>query len=408
MEYIKKNYRLILIVVGIFAVSFLGGTGLGWLTGGKVASIVDIVRGGRTVNILLMGIDARNLEANSRSDTMILATIDTKNNRIALLWIPRDTRIETSSGGQMKINSINVAKGPEAACEAVGKLVGADVHHYIITNFWGFEKIIDKLGGVTIDVETNFKHYDPDPYLNINIPKGTQRLNGENALKYVRYRGGPTADIGRTQRQAKFLKALADEIFKTKTILKLPDLVPELISSVKTNIPSSDLVYLLTEAGDFSTSSIVTQTLPGHSFTSTKDGASYWEPDKNLAVGIMDKLLEGQTFEVIHDPPTWTSRPQIVTEDDGADTIPPAGEKNTTTEASNGTRTDQTKDDKNQNGSATGSNTQNGTQAAANGKQDNTQGKTTDKELPEDVDKDTTAKSTTPESATTPANRTDS
>lgn len=404
MDYIKKNYKTILIVVGIFALSFLGGTGLSWLTGGNVTSIVDIVKGGKTVNILLMGIDARDLNANSRSDTMVLATIDTKNNKVALLWIPRDTRIETTAGGQYKINSINLSKGPEAACEAVSKIVGTKVDHYIVTNFWGFEKIVDTLGGVTIDVETNFKHYDPDPYLNINIPKGTQKLNGENALKYVRYRGGPTADIGRTQRQAKFLKALADEVFKTKTILKLPELVPQLNSAVKTNIPSSDLVYLLTEAADFSGSEIVTQTLPGHSFTSTKDGASYWEPDKNLANGIMDKLLAGQTFDVIKDPPTWTSRPQVDTEDDGADSTPPAGEKNTTTDTQNGTQATGTKDGKSQNGTQTGTTNGIGTQTTTDGKQNNTQNKTTDPDLPADVDKDTPAKNTTP-GPTTPTNK---
>ncbi len=394
---------MILIVVGIFALSFLGGTGLSWLTGGRVASIVDIVKGGKTVNILLMGIDARDLNANSRSDTMVLATVDTKSKKVALLWIPRDTRIETSSGGQMKINSINVAKGPEAACEAVGKLVGADVDHYIITNFWGFEKIIDKLGGVTVDVETNFKHYDPDPYLNINIPKGTQRLNGENALKYVRYRGGPTADIGRTQRQAKFLKALADEVFKTKTILKLPDLAPELVNSIKTNIPTADLVYLLTEAGDFKTSDIVTQTLPGHSFTSSKDGASYWEPDKKVANGIMLALLQGQTFEVIHDPPTWNSRPQVAVEDDGADSVPPAGEANTTTDVKNGTGSSATQDNKTQDGSKSSENTPNGSQTDSSGKagdqnKDQTGKEPVDPDLPEDVDKDTPPKTIAPDS----------
>ncbi|MEQ8175168.1 MAG: LCP family protein [Syntrophomonadaceae bacterium] len=331
MDKIKANYKQILIGLGVFILFFGGGALAGKFFGsGFKQSIMEMVSQGKVVNILIMGIDARDMSANSRSDTMILASIDTKNKKVAMVWIPRDTRVEPSTGKQVKINSINLTKGPEGACQVVGDLLGTKVDYYVVTNFWGFEKIIDTLGGVTIDVETDFKHYDPDPYLNINIPKGTQRLNGENALKYVRYRGGPTADIGRTQRQAKFLKALAKEVLQTKTITKLPDLVPQLMDSVKTNIPMTDLVYLVTAAKDFTNSEIITQTLPGYSFTSPKDGASYWEADKKVSIGLIDALLAGQTFDVIHDPPTWVTREPVESAEDGAE--PAQGGKGTTPE----------------------------------------------------------------------------
>lgn len=331
MDKIKANYKQILICLGVFIIFFGGGALAGKFFGsGFQQSIMEMVSQGKVVNILIMGIDARDMSANSRSDTMILASIDTKNKKVVMVWIPRDTRVEPSAGKQVKINSINLTKGPEGACQVVGDLLGTKVDYYVVTNFWGFEKIIDTLGGVTIDVETDFKHYDPDPYLNINIPRGTQRLNGENALKYVRYRGGPTADIGRTQRQAKFLKALAKEVLQTKTITKLPDLVPQLMDSIKTNIPMSDLVYLVTAAKDFNNNEIITQTLPGYSFTSPKDGASYWEADKKVSIGLIDALLAGQTFDVIHDPPTWVSREPVESAEDGAE--PAQGGKGTTPE----------------------------------------------------------------------------
>ncbi|MEN6391822.1 MAG: LCP family protein [Syntrophomonas sp.] len=331
MDKIKANYKQILIGLGVFILFFGGGALAGKFFGsGFKQSIMEMVSQGKVVNILIMGIDARDMSANSRSDTMILASIDTKNKKVVMVWIPRDTRIEPSAGKQVKINSINLTKGPEGSCQVVGDLLGTKVDYYVITNFWGFEKIIDTLGGVTIDVETDFKHYDPDPYLNINIPKGTQRLNGENALKYVRYRGGPTADIGRTQRQAKFLKALAKEVLQPKTITKLPDLVPQLMDSVKTNIPMTDLVYLVSAAKDFTNSEIITQTLPGYSFTSPKDGASYWEADKKVSIGLIDALLAGQTFDVIHDPPTWVTREPVESAEDGAE--PAQGGKGTTPE----------------------------------------------------------------------------
>lgn len=407
IDKIKANYKKIVMFVGVFVLFFASGALAGKFFGsGFKQSIIELATQGKVVNILIMGIDARDMSANSRSDTMILASIDTRNKKVVMIWIPRDTRVEPSIGKQAKINSINLTKGPEQACQVVGDLLGARVDYYVITNFWGFEKIIDTLGGVTIDVETDFKHYDPDPYLNINIPKGTQRLNGENALKYVRYRGGPTADIGRTQRQAKFLRALAQEVLQSKTILKLPDLVPQLMDSIKTNIPMGDLVYLMTEAKNFTDNEIITQTLPGYSFTSPKDGASYWEADKKVAVGLIDALLAGQTFDVIHDPPTWVSREPVEPVADGAEPAQggkgengapgPTGETKDTnsgtttpgTTTGNGTGTDsgtKPSDDSKPNESGSGSETKPGENGSDTKSPETTQPETKD-DTPKDSD----------------------
>ena len=80
----------------LFALIFLAAFGLGKIIGGQFTgqSVQTRISGGKQVNILLMGIDARSNETNSRSDTMILASIDGKNKKVALVWIPRDTRVE--------------------------------------------------------------------------------------------------------------------------------------------------------------------------------------------------------------------------------------------------------------------------------------------------------------------------
>lgn len=275
-------------------------------------SIEEKAERGKPVNILFMGVDARITGEKARSDTMILASIDKKEHRVALVWIPRDTRVEVR-GHNQKINGINATDGPEAAAAAVGKLLGTRVHHYTLTNFDGFVRIIDILGGVTIDVEPDMKHADPDPKLRINLPPGVQRLNGADALGYVRYRGGPTADIGRTQRQQKFIKALAQEMLKPANILKLPQLIPEIARNVDTNIPISDMGYMVKAAREFSAGNIVTQTLPGYSFTDPATGASYWEADADIARGIVDKLLAGQKFDVAQDPPARVKQRYVVT-----------------------------------------------------------------------------------------------
>ena len=151
------------------------------------------------------------------------------------------------------------------------------------------------------------RHYDTDPRLNINISPGVQKLDGQNALRYVRYRGGPTADIGRTGRQQKFVKALVAEMFKTNTIVKLPKLIPQISKNVNTNIPMSDIYYMVKMAKDFDNVTIATQTLPGYPYTEPSSGASYWLADDKLANGIVERMFSGEKFDVAQDPPKWVN-----------------------------------------------------------------------------------------------------
>lgn len=288
-------------------VTFLLTFGMGLLAGSffKTGSITEAlnINPGKSYNILVMGIDAQKGEGNSRSDTMILVNLDKKTNKAVMVWIPRDTRVETEKGRYEKINSINYIKGPEAAAEATGKLLGLKVDYYVTTNFGGFAKIINILGGIHIDVPYAMYHYDPDPALAINLSKGSQVLNGQDALGFVRYRSPPTADIGRTGRQQQFITALAEEMLSTKAILKLPQLMPEIIKNVHTNIPAKDMVYLADAAKDFELSNLITQTLPGYSYSDPKTGASYWLADEKIAYGIVKDLQAGKKFDVAQDPP---------------------------------------------------------------------------------------------------------
>ncbi|CFX28640.1 Cell envelope-related transcriptional attenuator [Syntrophomonas zehnderi OL-4] len=303
----KKGTISILILV------FLGTFAIGALLGGQFKglfkdTIAEKNEKGETINVLFMGIDARDGEKNSRSDTMILASIDSQNNKVAMVSIPRDTRIKNTFGRDEKINSVNYTKGPEAACKEVGKLLDVRVEHYVITNFDGFGEIVDTLGGVDIDVETNMVHRDVS--YSINLSKGHQHLNGDQALQYVRYRGGPTADIGRTQRQQKFIKALAEQMFQTNTITKLPKLLPQIVKYVDTNISMQDMLHLAQIARKIDIQNITTQTLPGYPYTDPSSGASYWEADKTKAKILVSSLLQGKTFPVVGDPPSWISKNQ--------------------------------------------------------------------------------------------------
>ncbi len=249
---------------------------------------------GKDINILIMGIDARPGEMTARSDTMILASIHPTIHKAVLIWIPRDTRLNSSIKGSYKINSVIFYKGPEKSCDVVGKMFAVDVEHYIMVNFNGFESIIDKMGGLEMDVDIDLH----SARSNIHLSKGRQRLSGKEALKYVRFRIAPSADIARTERQQKLVKALIENLSKPAMIVKIPRLIPEISKNVDTNIDFQDLLFLSQMKYLLNANNIYTQTLPGHGYIDTHSGASYWIIDHQLAPSVIKSVLYGHRYEV--------------------------------------------------------------------------------------------------------------
>lgn len=252
---------------------------------------------GQRLNVLLLGVDARRGEENNtRTDTIILASVDTKSNRLSLLSIPRDTRVNIPGHGWEKINSANVFGGPKLVMQTVSDLLGIPVKYYVLSNFSGFKDMVDALGGVTIDVERNMYHYDPEDggAYAIDLKKGVQRLDGEKAIQYVRFRGYENGDIDRTQHQQKFLAALAGEALQPASIPRLPRLIPEIMRYVHTNLGMGDLLVLAKAARGPENMDIVTQTLPGRAINI--NGGSYWGVDPAETRLLVARFLKGETF----------------------------------------------------------------------------------------------------------------
>jgi len=277
---------------------FFGGEGEG-------GSVAQAAVEGKRLNVLLMGIDARGGEEMARSDTMILASIDPKTKQVALLSIPRDTRVSIPGHGYDRINTAVVYGGPELALRVVSDLTGVPVKYYVLTDFRGFKNIVDILGGVTLEVEQDMYHWDDEEggIYEINLKKGLQRLDGDKALQYVRYRDYDLGDIERTRHQQKFLAALAEEVLQPSTVPKLPKLIPEVYRWVKTNMGLSDLCTLAAAAKNFGEGNILTQTLPG--YPGEIDGVSYWLVDPSEARRVAAALLKGIVTQevVLNSPP---------------------------------------------------------------------------------------------------------
>jgi len=325
-----NKQRTKILALALVFILFLG---IGWATGLDLFNSKDsdaeqvkaeLLDQG-IINVLLLGIDARPGETKARSDTMILASIDTSNKKVGLISIPRDTRIKDGEDYQ-KINAYNFLGGPELAKEKVEELLGVPVHYYALTNFSGFKDVIDILGGVTIDVDKRM--YKPSE--DIDLQPGVQRLDGAEALAYCRYRSDALGDIARIQRQQGFLKAVASELMQSSTLAKLPRLIPKINQYISTDIPLSSLLRIARAAEQFQQgqSQMVAQALPGWFYNDPDTGASYWLVDEAKLPGMVNKVLNGETVDFIEGtianqepktPKKNTVKPPVVVEPEPPD-----------------------------------------------------------------------------------------
>lgn len=315
----RRKWISILTVIVICVISALGfigykgfmGAGQSISSGNSFGSSNEDLH--NRVNVLLVGADQRPGETKFNTDSIIFASIDPQTQRICLLSIPRDTRIYLDGHGYVKINSVSALTDMETLQETVKDLTGEEVSGYIQTNFQGFKKIIDTLGGITVDVEKDM-YYETgdqeDGY--INLHKGVQRLDGSKALQYARFRHDALSDISRTARQQVVLKAVAKEMFKLSTLPKLPFLIPQLMQAVHTNLPAKDILTLAKVSVGFKSSNVISQTLPG-SFLDI-DGVSYWQVDPLEAKNVVNNLEQGMTTDkVIDQEPVDLLKPVVPT-----------------------------------------------------------------------------------------------
>jgi LCP family protein required for cell wall assembly len=179
------------------------------------------------LSVLIIGSDAHLEYDPGRSDTIMWALIDLRGKKVDILSIPRDTlvRIPSSKGGYFdKIAHAYSHGGSKLVRQAVEKFLGIKIDQVVRVDYNGFIKIIDNIGGVTVDVEKQMDYDDRAGDLHIHLKKGRQLLNGEKALEYVRYRHDALGDLARIQRQQKLIAAIKDKGLRIGQIRKIDDI----------------------------------------------------------------------------------------------------------------------------------------------------------------------------------------
>lgn len=201
------------------------------------ATLAARLAAGQRVHILLMGNDERQL-GQGRADVLLLLTLDPVARRALLLSLPRDTRIQLPGRGAVKLNAAYAYGGADLQVRAVERFVGVPIDRYIEVSLRGFAAVIDRLGGVQVEVGSTFEESG------VLFTPGERRLDGEQAVAYVRMRKhDPRGDLGRNGRQQQVLRSLLGGLM-TLEPARLPGLIRDVYTEVRTDLTVPELLTL--------------------------------------------------------------------------------------------------------------------------------------------------------------------
>ncbi len=194
------------------------------------------------INVLVLGVDS--VDGTHRADTMFVLGINPAKARVSMLSVPRDTRV-LISGRARKINEILPRYGQNVLRSLLEDLLNIQISRFVEVDFQGFINVIDAVGGVEIEIDRPMHYDDNWGKVHIHFDPGKHRLDGRQALNYVRFRADAAADLGRIRRQQQFIKALLEMLMQPATVVKLPQIIGEAFNHVKTDFSLPELFTLV-------------------------------------------------------------------------------------------------------------------------------------------------------------------
>lgn len=248
------------------------------------------------INALIVGTN-QNL-----TDTMMYVNYNVETGKVAMMSIPRDTYITNEYCVGHKLNSLYRGKNTQAFVEQIEELIGVDIDYYLIFDSKMLIDIVDKVGGVEVDVPVRMKYDDPTQNLHIDLKKGTQVLNGKQAEQFVRYRKGndgsgyARGDLQRTEVQQQFIKNFISTVLSAKNLSKIPDLINVALDNTDTNITAREALKYSTDVMKIDTSNISSCTAPGEA--KYINNISYFVMDKEKTKELVkNKLVDNSSEE---------------------------------------------------------------------------------------------------------------
>jgi polyisoprenyl-teichoic acid--peptidoglycan teichoic acid transferase len=272
------------------------------------AGVITPAQAGKAETILVVGTDARKLSQDSfdredppHSDTLLLIRMDPSRHQTSELSVPRDlkTTITAPGGGVTtgKINSAYTVGGVSLAAKTVeSTLPGIQINHIVSVNFAGFQKLIDVIGCVYVYVDRHYYNVNTgtveDNYASINIQPGYQKLCGETALDYVRYRHDDS-DFVRVARQQDFVRQAKQQIGVKGLLSKEDLLLKALHSAVATDIHGTQEIFHLFTLAAFSLGRPIRQVTFQANHNDTIGGVSYVVASPEQIEATVSDFLNG-------------------------------------------------------------------------------------------------------------------
>ena len=255
----KKGNKIALWIIGIILGVFIIGIGGVYIYGNYMFNKVEKIEVDKNdvgiteeveeklspysnsiINIALFGVDSADVST-GRSDSIIIATIDTIHKKLKLTSVMRDSYVNISGIGNDKINHAYAFGGPQLAIKTLNENFNLNIEDFVAVNFDSLPKIIDMIGGVTVDITSEEVSHIPGI-----SSAGTYNLNGAQALSYSRIRYATGVDYVRTERQRTILTKIFEKIL-TINPMKYPSLLNEVLPMVQTSLDYSKILELGTE-----------------------------------------------------------------------------------------------------------------------------------------------------------------
>ena len=231
-------------------------------------------------NILILGLDEGadpSAYGGHNADTILVMSFENSSGRLRFITIPRGTWVTLPGGGAARIGTLYREGGASLLVRQVSSLLGISIHQYITVDMQTFADLIDLLGGIDLYVEEDMNYEDQAAGLSIHLEQGYQHLDGNTAQKYLRYRDSELGDVGRVQRQQRFVKALYERVLQLSTIPKLPAIADVFQHRMETSAEIFDSAHLANVVRRLSSETPITLMLPG---SHAAEDDSIWIPNQ--------------------------------------------------------------------------------------------------------------------------------
>lgn len=277
------------------------------------------------INVAVFGVD----KDGTRTDVIFVVHYDSATQGISLVSLPRDTRVSLtdevksninaegrSYSQTTKLNAVHAYSGEKMGCKnavlQIEDLLGIKIDHYVKIDLEAFRAIVDAIGGVDMYVPRDM-YWDMrdtgDPL--INLKEGQQHLDGEKAEQLVRFRRYADGDVGRIEVQQIFLKALAEKVLSTETILKnIPDLISVVYKYIETDVSLSDAMKYVNYVDKVDMSKISMETLPG--VGQYVGNVSYFLHDVEATREMVDRIFYSVATPAAGDGTTVDSKSLLI------------------------------------------------------------------------------------------------